>query len=297
MIKRLDDAKPLPVILKPVPDELLSSWLSRHAAFYGMEQLEFLRHLLPDSHVRRLHAVDTDLSQSAAEKLGHFFRRDQAEVRRMTHCDLAREAKWFISPEPIQSCPSCRSRAPDFERQEAILRNSQRGWRITCSLCGRALAPLSASDDIDIGTESADTDVSPSTWDEAVEGERLLNQFLTDNEKAAAAAVAAFRMLLVPRPRLPSMAAWQPCKLHAVDALAPGFDALAERKNAGIRWKNHVIAPLRVRATLLAGFQRLLEKPRPRFHILRSVTLGHYRLRLETLGEQATPILGPLWFS
>ena len=61
----------------------------------------------------------------------------------------------------------------------------------------------------------------------------------------------------------------------------------------GTRWKNHVIAPLRVRATLLAGFQRLLEKPRPRFHILRSVTVGHYRLRLETLGEQATSILGP----
>ena len=77
--------------------------------------------------------------------------------------------------------------------------------------------------------------ITNKTWDDALEGEALLDHFLTANEESAAAALAAFRMLL--------------------------------------------------------------EKPRPRFHILRSVTLGHYRLRLETLGEQATPILGPLWFS
>lgn len=28
--------KPLPVVLKPVLDELLSSWLGRHAAYYGV---------------------------------------------------------------------------------------------------------------------------------------------------------------------------------------------------------------------------------------------------------------------
>jgi predicted site-specific integrase-resolvase len=55
--------------------------------------------------------------------------------------------------------------------------------------------------------------------------------------------------------------------------------------------------PELAKALSLAGFRRLLEKPRPRFHILRSVTLGSYRLRLETLGDQAAPILGPLWFS
>jgi hypothetical protein len=28
--------KQLPVVLPPVPDELLSSWIARHAAFYGV---------------------------------------------------------------------------------------------------------------------------------------------------------------------------------------------------------------------------------------------------------------------
>jgi hypothetical protein len=37
MIDDEDDAhRPLPVVLKPVDDELLSSWLARHAAYYGV---------------------------------------------------------------------------------------------------------------------------------------------------------------------------------------------------------------------------------------------------------------------
>ncbi len=142
MIEKLDDAKPLPIILKPVPDELLSWWLQRHAAFYGLKQSEFLRHLLPDSTGRLLHVIDMQLPQSAAERLGRFFRCDQAEIRRMTHRDLAKEARWFVSPEPIQFCPACRSRALDLGGQEAVLRGSQRKWRITCSLCGSKLSPV-----------------------------------------------------------------------------------------------------------------------------------------------------------
>ena len=37
MIDGEDDAHmPLPVVLRPVEDELLSSWLARHAAYYGV---------------------------------------------------------------------------------------------------------------------------------------------------------------------------------------------------------------------------------------------------------------------
>ncbi|MGO9431565.1 TniQ family protein [Rhodoblastus sp.] len=297
MIEKLDHAKPLPVILKPVPDELLSSWLRRHATFYGLKQSEFLRHLLSDSAGRLLRVIDMQLPQSAAERLGRFLRCDQAEILRMTHWDLATEARWFVSPEPIQFCPACRSRALELGGQDAVLRGAQRGWRITCSLCGAKLSQLPKTGEDDWRGIGADVEIPTAIWEEAAEGERLLEQFLTKNDEAAAAAVATFRMLLVPRPHLPNAHPEQDYKLRAVDALLPGIDAFAAQNNIPCRWTNHVIAPLRIRSSLLAGFRRLLEKPRPRFHILRSVTLGHYRLRLETLGEQATPILGPLWFS
>ncbi len=295
MIEKLDDTRPLPVILKAVPDELLSSWLQRHAVFYGLTQSEFLRHLLPESAGRLLRAIDMRLPRSAAERLGRFFRCDHAEIRRMTHYDLAEATRWFLSPEPIQFCPSCRPRTLELGGKDAVLRGAQRGWRITCSVCGAKLSQLPETGEDD--WRGADAEIAPAIWEEAAEGERLLEQFLTRSDEAAAAAVAAFRMLLVPRPHLPNAHPEQDYKLRAVDALLPGVDALAAKNNVPSRWKNHVIAPLRIRSSLLAGFRRLLEKPRPRFHILRSVTLGHYRLRLETLGEQATPILGPLWFS
>jgi hypothetical protein len=296
MTERLDDAKPLPVILKAVPDELLSSWLSRHAAFYGMKRNEFLRRLLPHAPPQSTRAIDLDLPSSDAQRLGRFFRTDPAQIRRMTHGDLAGEARWFICPEPIQACPSCRASNPDLGVEGAVLRDSQRGWRITCSFCGSKLVPRDGLAAAERKTAN-DHIIEFSLWDEAVEGERLLGQFLAASDETATAALAAFRMLLVPRPRLPHVNSEQAFKLHAVDALLPGVDEIAKQNALPTRWKNHVIAPLRVRPRLLAGFRRLLEKPRPRFHILRSVTLGNYRLRLETLGDQAAPVLGPLWFS
>jgi hypothetical protein len=41
MIGEDDDEvhRPLPVVLRPIPDELLSSWLARHAAYYSVSEL------------------------------------------------------------------------------------------------------------------------------------------------------------------------------------------------------------------------------------------------------------------
>jgi hypothetical protein len=288
MTGKLDDARPLPVILKPLPDELLSSWLSRHAAFYGMKRGEFVRFLLSHSP-QRPRAIDLDLTPSAAGKLGFFFRRDSNQIRQMTHGDLARAARSFVAAEPIQVCSACRPSSPNLAEPSATQRCSQRGWRITCPVCRSKLSPLIAS-----GNDGRQAvRVEPRLWNEAAEGEHALDQFLSANEETATAAVAAFRMLLVPRPRRPAIDPERNCRLHAVDALLPNDD-MVERF---VQWANRAIPPLQARPRLLAGFRRLLEKPRPRFHILRSVTLGNYRLRLEMLGQQASPILGPLWFS
>jgi hypothetical protein len=36
---------PLPVVLKAQPDELLSSWLARHATYYGVARRRLLNHV------------------------------------------------------------------------------------------------------------------------------------------------------------------------------------------------------------------------------------------------------------
>ncbi|WP_254679205.1 TniQ family protein [Celeribacter baekdonensis] len=50
----------LPVTLPPLPGELLSSWISRHAEFYCVTPLTMLRHCLPES--ASLRAIDLMLS-------------------------------------------------------------------------------------------------------------------------------------------------------------------------------------------------------------------------------------------
>jgi len=292
--RELGCSKPLPVILKPVPDEQLSSWLSRHATFYGMPPIEFFRRLTENSAIPNIRAVDKGLTDADATKLGSFLHCDQSQIQRMTHSDLANGARWFLSQKPIQTCNPCRLRPLDLNAREASPRYSYRGWRITCPLCSSKLSALPVGDDAQ--QDGADPHPPAAAWDEAHEGERRLDQFLTADETAASA-VAAFRMLLVPRasPLVEiDRARFMP---RAIGAIVPWFDECAKQPKMSDGWKNHLIVPLPLRVGMLVGFRWLLEKPRPRFHILRSITLGNYRLQLETLGAKATPILGPLWFS
>ena len=50
------DHRPLPVVLRPVADELLSSWLVRHAAYYGVTASFFAQWLRLGT--RNLSALD-----------------------------------------------------------------------------------------------------------------------------------------------------------------------------------------------------------------------------------------------
>jgi hypothetical protein len=49
MTEGLEPRRQLPIILLPVSDELLYSWITRHATFYGVPPLIMLRHCLPEA--------------------------------------------------------------------------------------------------------------------------------------------------------------------------------------------------------------------------------------------------------
>ena len=57
------DHRPLPVVLRPVVDELLSSWLVRHAAYYGVTASFFAQWLMLGT--RNLSALDHRLGLGA----------------------------------------------------------------------------------------------------------------------------------------------------------------------------------------------------------------------------------------
>ena len=78
-------AKPLPVILKAARDELLSSWLARHARFYGVTGPFFTKWLgLGDI---RLTTLDHRLGLGQLARLTEKFRCDPTTLIDMTHID------------------------------------------------------------------------------------------------------------------------------------------------------------------------------------------------------------------
>ncbi len=78
-------AKPLPVVLKAARDELLSSWLARHARFYGVTGPFFAKWLgLGDI---RLTTLDHRLGLTQLARLTEKFHCDPTTLIGMTHID------------------------------------------------------------------------------------------------------------------------------------------------------------------------------------------------------------------
>ena len=70
--------RPLPVVLPPYSDELLSSWIGRHAAFYAVPPLVMLRHCLPEAS--SLRAADLQLSGDQEIRLANMFATEPAVI-------------------------------------------------------------------------------------------------------------------------------------------------------------------------------------------------------------------------
>ncbi len=125
----------LPVVLSPVAVELLSSWISRHAAFYGVPPMIMLQHCLPEA--TSLRAVDLQLTNKQAIRLARMFATDAKLVRGMTFANVPPISHRLIASTPIQFCPKCMRDAQDAT---AVGRTQFPGWRLTCSSCGSPFA-------------------------------------------------------------------------------------------------------------------------------------------------------------
>ncbi|CAN7615186.1 TniQ family protein [Pararhizobium sp. LjRoot255] len=127
-------ARQLPVRLAPYPDEVLSSWIIRHAAFYAVPPLAMLQHCLPE--VQSLRTSDLDITESQVVRIARMFSADPATGLRMTFSNIAQSSRRLIASEPRQLCCSC---SPITNELQPVLRSRFLGWRITCPLCGNLL--------------------------------------------------------------------------------------------------------------------------------------------------------------
>lgn len=122
---------PLPVTLPPLPGEILSSWISRHAAFYGVTPLTMLRHGMPEA--MSLRAIDLSLTKTQANQIAEMFGVGPRLVHSLSFAGVPKAAHRFIAKRPMQRCVRC-TQADVIP--PPVLRSELQGWRITCPHCG-----------------------------------------------------------------------------------------------------------------------------------------------------------------
>jgi hypothetical protein len=199
--------RPLPVVLRPVADELLSSWLVRHAAYYGVTGSFFAQWLMLGT--RNLSALDHRLGLPQVARLSEKLRCDPITLIAMTFVDApGRSAELICRGRAPQICRACADRHAREGASGAVPKHWRKAWRVTCPACG---APLSDTNERPDAHETLrDTSPFGRLWPEALAGEAIIERFLRgDSSSFESSPVALMRALLVQT--------WRPCGANGRD--------------------------------------------------------------------------------
>lgn len=122
--------RPLPISAAPVPDELLSGWLSRLAASNHCEVADLLTHIGIDAKYAA--ALDHDIDRLAADRISAAARIDPRLVPSMTFAAMPEAQMRLTAQVPFQNCPNCADGGLE-------LRHWRRAWAFDCQICGDRL--------------------------------------------------------------------------------------------------------------------------------------------------------------
>ena len=255
----------LPVVLPPVAGELFSSWIARHAAFYGVPSLTMLRHCLPEAV--SLQIADRTLSRDQAIRLAEIFSMDAKTVRQMTFANLQKTALRFIAKEPLQRCSSCNS---GTSYPGPTLRRQLQGWRITCPHCSRRFQDLAQCD----RGHSFD-----QYHDAALRGEKLLDDDAERGIQTWISPLVLARLLLMRRVPWPFKCDAELWRYRVLGVVIPDLDDVIAREGSFPPSPKHPIVPLHIRPALLAGVA-IVERAGPEMlQMLQAHTFGHNKNR------------------
>jgi TniQ len=256
--------RPLPVVLPPVCDELLSSWICRHAIFYGISNVRMLRHCQSDALSPR--SLDLSLTRSDQNRLAEFFRCDPRSIRRMTHFRMTRHRPDVRPPgliataRPAQICRRCsqRHKADELTRG-AQLRSWMEGWRLSCPVCGSDLED--AGRHAAIGTAEKTTPFVARVLNHAHRGETLVDNILRWKWRLGGWLSELMRVLLMPRKKLSGSWRISNATPRVLNVVVPGFDDYVREHYADFRLSGTLLLPMNMRRPLLAGVSRVVAQP------------------------------------
>jgi TniQ len=276
--------RPLPVVLNPVTDELLSSWLVRHAAYYGVTGSFFAQWLMLGTH--NLSTLDHRLGLAQVARLSEKFRCDPATLIAMTFVDAPRQSAELICRGRVpQICRACADRHAREGASGAVPKHWRKAWRVTCPTCG---APLCDTNERPDARETLrDTSPFERLWPEALTGETIIERFLLGDGSFELSPVALMRALLVQTWRRPfGVTGRNPAKGWALGTLFPEFDELAQPTKRRINHAAVATLPISFRPALLAGLSRAIAHPTV-LDAIRDETIFRGRIAFERLREEA----------
>jgi DNA-directed RNA polymerase subunit RPC12/RpoP len=256
---------PLPVTLPPLRGEVLSSWISRHADFYGVTPLTMLRHGLPEA--TSLGTIDLSLTNAQANRIAGMFGVSPKVVRGLSFAGVPRAAQRFISKSPAQRCARC---THSVAGPLPILRSELQGWRITCPHCGETYRDKTNSD--------GDRTLAPYRT-AARRGETLLQNHAERGMETWLAPLEIARLLLMRRIPWPPPRDGDLWRYRLLGAIVPDFDAILAKETAFPYSPKHPILPLYIRPALLAGVAIINHAGPPMLKMLQAHVLGENRKR------------------
>ena len=246
--------EPLPLVLDEAPDESLSSWLNRHAEFYGVSPSAL--NLRAGINTPSFARIDYWPTAGEACSIASAMRRTPEMILSMTHRPYhGRLATMIARGKPVLACPECQTIHRRDKRATVLLKSWSHGWRITCPVCSSRLQEITE------GKIYPPANAFDHVWDEARNGEEMLasiDQLPTDR---AAFAVALLHLLLLPRSRTRNDVQRQIWRGRVLDVVIPGFDDVDRHAPFTVHTATPLVAPLPIRVALLAGLWRTQNNP------------------------------------
>lgn len=256
---------PLPVTLPPLRGEVLSSWISRHADFYGVMPLAMLRHGLPEA--TSLGTIDLSLTNAQANRIAGMFGVSAKVVRSLSFANAPKSARRFIAKSPMQHCARCTHSGGG---SLLVLRSELQGWRITCPHCGEPYH--------DKTTRDGDRTLAPYRA-AARRGETLLNNHAERGVETWLAPLEIARLLLMRRIPWPPPRDGDLWRYRLLGAIVPDLDAILAKQTSFPYSPRHPILPLHIRPALLAGVAIIDRAGPSMLKMLQAHVLGENRKR------------------
>jgi hypothetical protein len=240
-------------------DELLSSWLSRHARFYGVTGPFFAKWLgLGDL---RLSTLDHRLSLGQVARLTEKLRCDPVTLIGMTQINTrdGQVCNHISRGRVPQICYACADRYVQEEAEGAVSKHWSKAWRITCPACGLPFTDTNEHR----GSRATLLETTPfeDLWLEAVAGEQIVEQYIVDEKPAEHCPIAILQMLLVQTWKPITANLEHPVVGWVLGKLFPDFDARARPIKRRVTHTAIASLPIEFRPALLAGLARVLADP------------------------------------